>query len=91
MSGRKVERERDELGEHDVEGTQEEWESLIRRKKELESEEERLRKVLEEKEKEYELVRADEKRVKREEEQVEREEEEYVFLLGGSVHMYSPI
>ena len=87
MSGRKVERNKDELGEYDIEGTHEEWESLIRRKKELESEEERLRKVLEEKEKEFESVRADEKRVKREEEQVEREEEEYAYLHYRTIHM----
>ena len=66
----------DALGEDDIEGTPEEWQELIRRKKELEIEEDRLRKVLEEKERELEGVRVEEARVKREEEEVEREEEE---------------
>ncbi len=69
-------KEEEGLGESDIEGTQDEWESFVRRKKELESEEERLRKVLEEKERELDGVRAEEERVKREEEEVEREEGE---------------
>lgn len=70
--------EEDELGEEDIEGTQDEFVELTRRKNELESEEESLRRVLAEKEKELDGVRAEEERVKREEDDVEREEEECV-------------
>lgn len=74
---RRASRDREEgLGEHDIEGSDGEWEELVKRKKELEEEEERLTKVLAEKEKELEAVREEEKRVKAEEEEQDREETE---------------
>ncbi|WWC58672.1 uncharacterized protein I303_101216 [Kwoniella dejecticola CBS 10117] len=67
------------LGEYDLEGDEDEWQELIKRKKELEEEEDRLRSVLEEREKELEKVQKEEERVKRDEEEVEREEAEYLL------------
>jgi len=74
----------DGLGEDDIEGTKDEWEALMRRKKESQEEEGRLRKVLEEREKELELVRAEEERVKREDHPIEKFRliEDYRFLLS---------
>ena len=69
------------LGEDNLEGTKDDWEALVRRKNELAVEEERLRKVLEEKEKDLEQVRIQEERIKLEEEEVDREETECVPLL----------
>ncbi|WVW82365.1 hypothetical protein I302_104372 [Kwoniella bestiolae CBS 10118] len=67
------------LGENDVEGTEDEWAELNRRKRELEDEEEKLRLVLEERERELEVVEEEERRVRRDEEEVEREETEYLL------------
>lgn len=64
------------LGEYDIEGTPDEWEALLKKKKELEVEEVKLIHVLRAKEKELEGVKVEEENVKREEKQVEREEEE---------------
>lgn len=64
------------LGMYDIEGTEEEWDELVRRKQELEKEEERLKKVLEDKERELERARQQEARIKREEEEQARQEEE---------------
>lgn len=66
------------LGEYDIEGTQEEWDALIKRKKELQEEEESLTRELEKREAELEGIRIEEQRVRMEEKAVEREEEESV-------------
>jgi beclin 1 len=66
------------LGEFDMEGTQEEWDMLIRRKKELAEEEERLIAELKKREGDLEAVREEEEGVRRDEEEVDREEQEYV-------------
>ena len=68
-----------ELGEHDIEGTEEEWYELVRRKKDLEKEEVELRKLLEEKERELEGVRREEERVKAEEAEMDRQEQEFLL------------
>lgn len=64
------------LGEYDVVGDEDEWEALTRRQAELGDEEERLRKVLEEKEKELAIVVEEEHRMRAQEEEVDRQEEE---------------
>ncbi|ORY23210.1 autophagy protein Apg6-domain-containing protein [Naematelia encephala] len=72
-------KEEDEgLGEYDIEGTEEEWDELIRRKAELAEEEDRLRATLREKEKELAQVREEEERVRLEEEEMDRQEEEFL-------------
>jgi len=65
-----------ELGGYDIEGGDEEWEELSRRKIELQKEEEDLIKVLAEKEAELGSVRQEEKAMKQEEEAVDKEETE---------------
>jgi beclin 1 len=67
----------DGLGEHDVEGSEDEWKDLTKRKKELEGEEARLKRILAEKENELHAMRDEEIRVKGEEEEVDRLETEY--------------
>ncbi|KAK4688335.1 beclin, partial [Tremellales sp. Uapishka_1] len=67
------------LGEHDIVGTEEEWEYLTKRKEGLRSEEEELRKILEEKENELKGVREEEDRVRKEEEEMNREETEFLL------------
>ncbi|ORX36010.1 autophagy protein Apg6-domain-containing protein [Kockovaella imperatae] len=74
--------ESETLGEHDLEGTEEEWQALHRRKRELDGEEEALKKVLVEKEKQLAKMRQEEERVKLEEEEMKREED--AFLLRHS-------
>ena len=64
------------LGEFDLEGDEVEWEELTRRRGELQSEEEKLIRILEEKEKELAAAKEEEKRVKEEEKEVERQETE---------------
>ena len=64
------------LGAYDIEGTEEDWQALHRRKRELENEEEQLKKLLAEKEKQLAKVRKEEERVKLEEEDIVKEEEE---------------
>jgi len=71
--------EPDRLGESDIEGTEEEWAELIARKKELEKEEKELIKVLAEKEKALEAVRAQERKVQQEELEMDRLEEEFLL------------
>lgn len=66
----------DGLGEFDIEGTQEEWDMLIRRKKELAEEEEKLIEELKRREAELEDVRATEEAVRLDEEQADKEEQE---------------
>lgn len=68
--------EEEGLAEFDLEGDQVEWEELTRRRGELETEEERLIRILEEKEKELATAKEEEKRVKEEEKEVERQETE---------------
>ncbi|KAK8865977.1 hypothetical protein IAR55_001127 [Kwoniella newhampshirensis] len=92
----KVEGDSDEgLGEDDIEGTDAEWEELIKKKKELEEEEERLVSVLEEKEKELDQVKTEAERVRADEEEVEREENEYLlshsFLSTHLEHLKSSL
>ena len=65
-----------DLGEYDIEGTDAEWEQLIRRKKELAKEEEGLIKELEQYEKELEEVKREEEQVKEQEAELERQENE---------------
>ncbi|WVR05937.1 hypothetical protein IAU60_002963 [Kwoniella sp. DSM 27419] len=67
------------LSGNDLEGDDEEWEELMRRKKQLEDEEEQLTAELEEKERELEEVRREEAEVKQDEERVDREETEYLL------------
>jgi hypothetical protein len=69
------------LGEFDLEGDEEEWEELTRRRRELESEEERLIRILEGKEKELATAKEEEKRANEEEKEVERQETEYVPVI----------
>ena len=66
----------DGLGEYDIEGTEDEWEGLVKKKRELDKEEERLKRALEEKEKELQAARKDQERIKLEEQRVDKEEEE---------------
>ena len=66
----------DGLGAYDIEGTEEEWDALVRRKKELEREEEKLRAALEEQERELERAEEEAERVEREEAAMERSEDE---------------
>ncbi|WWD17831.1 hypothetical protein CI109_102274 [Kwoniella shandongensis] len=79
---------RDGLGEDDIEGTDAEWEELMKKRKELEEEEEKLKWVLEERERELDEVKKEEERVKAEEEEVEREENEYLLSHSSlSTHL----
>lgn len=64
------------LEAYDIEGTEEEWEALIKRKKDLDKEEVRLKKALEEKEGELDVAREEAERVKREEAEMGKAEEE---------------
>jgi beclin 1 len=66
----------DGLDEYGIEGTQQEWDALMKRKKELEKEEADLTAELKAKEKELEDVHAEQEVVKRDEALVEQEEEE---------------
>ncbi|RSH92846.1 autophagy protein 6 [Saitozyma podzolica] len=68
------------LGEYDIEGTEDEWAALIRRKKDLEAEETALRKRLEEREKEVAAVKVGDERARKEEEDISEAEE--AFLLS---------
>jgi beclin 1 len=72
---------KDGLGEFDMEGTQEEWDHLIRRKKELAEEEEQLVAELRKRESELGAMREEEEAVKREEERVDNEEQECVLPI----------
>ncbi|WVQ97412.1 hypothetical protein IAU59_004525 [Kwoniella sp. CBS 9459] len=67
------------LGDSDIEGTEDEWDELMRRKQELEAEEEQLKAVLRNKEEELDKVKEEEQRVKEDEEQVDREETDYLL------------
>lgn len=64
------------LGEHDLEGDEEEWQDLTKRVKELEGEEVRLRKVLAERERELDKRRKEEQEIAEEEREVDRLETE---------------
>ena len=75
---RRTQSEDEGLGAYDMEGTEEEWQALHRRKRELENEEEQLKKMLAEKEKQLAKVRKEENKVKQEEEDIAKEEEECV-------------
>lgn len=66
----------DGLGEYNIEGDEEEWQELTKRKKELEGEEGRLKRILAEKENELHAMRDEGLRVKEEEDEVERLETE---------------
>jgi beclin 1 len=68
--------EKEGLGEYDIEGTQEEWDELMKRKEELVKEEEELREILKAKEAEFAKMIEEEARVKLEEEEMDREETE---------------
>jgi beclin 1 len=73
---RDSEDEEEGLGEYDMEGTPEEWDELVKRKKELEEEEEELTRLLAEKERELEKAREEEHRVKEEEAEMDKREDE---------------
>lgn len=64
------------LGEHDIEGDEDEWEDLTKRVTELEDEEVQLRKALAEREKELEERRKEEREMAKEEKEVDRLETE---------------
>lgn len=64
------------LGEHDLEGDEDEWQDLTKRVSELEDEEAKLRKVLAEKERELEQRRKEEDEMAEEEREVDRLETE---------------
>jgi beclin 1 len=64
------------LGEHDIEGDEDEWQDLTKRVTELEDEEVKLRKVLAEKERELEQRRKEEQDMAEEEREVDRLETE---------------
>ena len=64
------------LGEHDLEGDEDEWQHLTKRVSELEDEEAKLRKVLAEKELELEQRRKEEDEMAEEEREVDRLETE---------------
>jgi len=64
------------LGEHDLEGDEDEWQDLTKRVSELEDEEAKLRKVLAEKERELEQRRKEEDEMAQEEREVDRLETE---------------
>ncbi|WWC86302.1 uncharacterized protein L201_001175 [Kwoniella dendrophila CBS 6074] len=91
----KAESETEALGEFDIEGNEDEWNELMKRKKELEDEEEKLRVVLEEREKELKEVEMEEEKVKRDEEEVDREETKYLLqhaeLSTHSSHLQSEL
>lgn len=67
------------LAKYDVEGTEEEWDALIKKKEELELEEERLKLLLESTEKELEVAFEEERLVELEAKMVEQEENESVY------------
>jgi beclin 1 len=64
------------LGEHDLEGDEDEWQDLTKRVTELEDEEVKLRKVLAERERELEQRRKEEQEIADEEREVDRLETE---------------
>jgi beclin 1 len=64
------------LGEHDLEGDEDEWQELTKRVSELEDEEVKLRKVLAERERELEQRRKEEQDMAEEEREVDRLETE---------------
>jgi beclin 1 len=64
------------LGEHDIEGDEDEWQELTKRVTELEDEEVKLRKVLAERERELEQRRKEEQEMSDEEREVDRLETE---------------
>lgn len=64
------------LGEHDIEGDEDEWQDLTKRVTELEDEEVKLRKELAEREKELEERRKEEREMAEEEREVDRLETE---------------
>ncbi|EIW72438.1 hypothetical protein TREMEDRAFT_66889 [Tremella mesenterica DSM 1558] len=67
------------LGEYGLEGDDKEWEELMRKKVELQGEETRLIKLLQEKEKVLESVREEEERIKVEKAEMDREEDEFLL------------
>lgn len=69
----------DGLAKYDVEGTEEEWGALLKRKEQLEIEEEQLKRLLESTEKELEAVLEEERLVELEAKAVEQEENESVY------------
>lgn len=69
----------DGLAKYDVEGTEEEWGALRKRKEQLEIEEEQLKRLLESTEKELEAVLEEERLVELEAKAVEQEENESVY------------
>jgi beclin 1 len=64
------------LGEHDIEGDEDEWQELTKRVSELEAEEVKLRKVLAERERELEQRRKEEQEMAEEKREVDRLETE---------------
>jgi beclin 1 len=64
------------LGEHDIEGDEDEWQDLTKRVTELEDEEVKLRKVLAERERELEQRRKEEQEMAEEAKEVDRLETE---------------
>jgi beclin 1 len=71
-----VKDEADGLSEYGMEGTEEEWDELVRRKNELSKEEDKLKKILAETERELEKAHEEEKRVDKEEREQEELEKE---------------
>ncbi|WRT64192.1 uncharacterized protein IL334_001121 [Kwoniella shivajii] len=67
------------LGEFDIEGNEDEWDELIKRKSQLEEEEIKLKLILEQKEFELNKVKLEEEQVKKDEQDIEREETEYLL------------
>lgn len=75
----------DGLAKYDVEGTEEEWGTLVKRKGQLEVEEERLKRQLESTEKELEAVLEEERLVELEAKAVEQEENESVYCAPSCI------
>ncbi|OCF30410.1 beclin 1 [Kwoniella heveanensis BCC8398] len=76
------------LEDSEIEGSEEEWNELVKRRQELEREEEQLIAVLEAKEKELDAVREEEERVKEDEAEVDREETDYLLSHSAlSIHL----
>ncbi|KAL0252559.1 hypothetical protein I308_101951 [Cryptococcus tetragattii IND107] len=76
------------LAKYDVEGTEEEWDALRKKKEELELEEERLKLLLESTEKELEVALEEERLVELEAKMVEQEENEFLSSHSAlSIHL----
>ncbi|KGB77470.1 beclin 1 [Cryptococcus deuterogattii 99/473] len=76
------------LAKYDVEGTEEEWDALIKKKEELELEEERLKLLLESTEKELEVALEEERLVELEAKMVEQEENDFLSSHSAlSIHL----